>query len=154
MELFWYTGLGDHKANSELGWCRWSSPARPIMWTLLSIFELSRRYLLYVHSYNPIIIVSFFSAFVRYNTKFSANYVFPSGSLVKGLGVARVLESNNPKFNNGDLVWGMTGWEQLNINIDLEIEGEGGGSGESNEAKYGVGVESSSAEFGGPGLAA
>ncbi|KAK1379414.1 Double bond reductase [Heracleum sosnowskyi] len=31
---------------------------------------------------------------------------------ITGLGVARVLDSKNQKFKKGDLVWGMTGWEE------------------------------------------
>ena len=37
-----------------------------------------------------------------------------------GLGVARVLESNNPKFNKGDLLWGLTRWEEYSVIADPE----------------------------------
>lgn len=29
--------------------------------------------------------------------------------------MAKVLESGDPKFQKGDLVWGMTGWEEYSI---------------------------------------
>ncbi|KAI5320873.1 PREDICTED: 2-alkenal reductase [Prunus dulcis] len=46
-----------------------------------------------------------------------ASYVdsFNAGSPITGYGVAKVLESANPKFKQGDLVWGMTGWEEYSI---------------------------------------
>lgn len=31
---------------------------------------------------------------------------------ITGLGVARVLESGHPNFEKGDLVWGITRWEE------------------------------------------
>ncbi|XP_040369292.1 2-alkenal reductase (NADP(+)-dependent)-like [Rosa chinensis] len=34
---------------------------------------------------------------------------------VIGLGVAKVLESGDPKFKPGDLVWGHTGWEEYSV---------------------------------------
>ncbi|MQM03558.1 hypothetical protein Taro_036341 [Colocasia esculenta] len=37
------------------------------------------------------------------------------GSVITGLGVARVVDSTNPKFVKGDLVWGMTGWEEYSL---------------------------------------
>ncbi|XP_030445254.2 2-alkenal reductase (NADP(+)-dependent)-like isoform X1 [Syzygium oleosum] len=37
------------------------------------------------------------------------------GSPVPGYGVARVLESGHPNFKKGDLVWGMTGWEEYSL---------------------------------------
>ena len=37
-----------------------------------------------------------------------------------GLGVARVLESNNPKFSKGDLLWGLTRWEEYSVIADPE----------------------------------
>ncbi|KAI6699046.1 hypothetical protein NL676_019165 [Syzygium grande] len=37
---------------------------------------------------------------------------FQPGSPITGLGVARVLESGHPNFEKGDLVWGITGWEE------------------------------------------
>uniref|UniRef100_G1FCG0 2-alkenal reductase [NAD(P)(+)] n=1 Tax=Rubus idaeus TaxID=32247 RepID=G1FCG0_RUBID len=40
---------------------------------------------------------------------------FKPGSPIIGYGVARVLESGNPKFNPGDLVWGFTGWEEYSV---------------------------------------
>ncbi|KAK3444371.1 hypothetical protein EUGRSUZ_A00388 [Eucalyptus grandis] len=40
---------------------------------------------------------------------------FQPGSPVTGLGVARVLESGHPNFKKGDLVWGLTGWEEYSL---------------------------------------
>ncbi|KAL3752823.1 hypothetical protein ACJRO7_000252 [Eucalyptus globulus] len=37
------------------------------------------------------------------------------GSPVPGYGVARVLESGHPNFKKGDLVWGMTRWEEYSL---------------------------------------
>ncbi len=34
---------------------------------------------------------------------------------VTGYGVAKVLESGDPKFKPGDLVWGPTGWEEYSV---------------------------------------
>ena len=38
---------------------------------------------------------------------------------VTGFGVAKVLDSGNPNFKKGDLVWGTTGWEEYSLIIDL-----------------------------------
>ncbi|KAK2973765.1 hypothetical protein RJ640_002269 [Escallonia rubra] len=40
---------------------------------------------------------------------------FTPGSPIAGLGVAKVLDSGDPSFNIGDLVWGLTGWEEYNL---------------------------------------
>ncbi|KAI4356163.1 hypothetical protein L6164_000206 [Bauhinia variegata] len=37
------------------------------------------------------------------------------GSPLNGYGVAKVLESGNPDFKKGDLVWGITGWEEYSL---------------------------------------
>jgi NADPH-dependent curcumin reductase CurA len=34
---------------------------------------------------------------------------------VFGYGVSKVLDSGNPEFKAGDLVWGMTGWEDYSL---------------------------------------
>ncbi|KDO46217.1 hypothetical protein CISIN_1g024337mg [Citrus sinensis] len=34
---------------------------------------------------------------------------------ISGYGVAKVLDSENPEFSKGDLVWGMTGWEEYSL---------------------------------------
>ncbi|OIT02001.1 PREDICTED: 2-alkenal reductase (NADP(+)-dependent) [Nicotiana attenuata] len=49
--------------------------------------------------------------------KMEGSYVesFTPGSPITGYGVAKVLESGDPKFQKGDLVWGMTGWEEYSI---------------------------------------
>ena len=37
-----------------------------------------------------------------------------------GFGVAKVLDSGNPNFKKGDLVWGTTGWEEYSLITDLQ----------------------------------
>ncbi|KAL9260023.1 2-alkenal reductase (NADP(+)-dependent)-like protein [Drosera capensis] len=46
-----------------------------------------------------------------------ASYVgaFQPGSPIEGYGVGRVVDSGNPKFKKGDLVWGLTGWEEYSL---------------------------------------
>ena len=39
---------------------------------------------------------------------------------VSGYGVAKVLESGDPKFKQGDLVWGQTGWEEYSVITSTE----------------------------------
>lgn len=34
---------------------------------------------------------------------------------IYGYGVAKVVDSGNPKFKKGDLVWGLTGWEEYSL---------------------------------------
>lgn len=34
---------------------------------------------------------------------------------IVGYGVAKVLDSGHPNFNKGDLVWGLTGWEEYTL---------------------------------------
>lgn len=40
---------------------------------------------------------------------------FTPGSPITGYGVAKVLESSNPKFKKGDYIWGTTGWEEYSL---------------------------------------
>jgi len=40
---------------------------------------------------------------------------FKPGSPINGYGVAKILDSRNPNFKEGDLVWGRTGWEEYSI---------------------------------------
>ncbi|GAY69186.1 hypothetical protein CUMW_270050 [Citrus unshiu] len=40
---------------------------------------------------------------------------FEPGLPISGNGVAKVLDSENPEFKKGDLVWGMTGWEEYSL---------------------------------------
>ncbi|VFQ88286.1 unnamed protein product [Cuscuta campestris] len=40
---------------------------------------------------------------------------FKPGSPIEGLGVARIVESGSPGFKKGDLVWGITGWEEYSV---------------------------------------
>ncbi|CAB4319281.1 unnamed protein product [Prunus armeniaca] len=40
---------------------------------------------------------------------------FNPGSPISGYGVSKVLESGDPKFKEGDLVWGITGWEEYSL---------------------------------------
>lgn len=32
-----------------------------------------------------------------------------------GYGVSKIVDSSNPDFEKGDLVWGMTGWEEYSL---------------------------------------
>ncbi|KAK2977177.1 hypothetical protein RJ640_000428 [Escallonia rubra] len=51
--------------------------------------------------------------------KLQGSYVesFTRGSPIVGFGVAKVLHSGDPNFKEGDLVWGMTGWEEYSLII-------------------------------------
>lgn len=40
---------------------------------------------------------------------------FHPGSVIKGYGVAKVIESTHPNFKEGELVWGITGWEEFSV---------------------------------------
>ncbi|CAO2838293.1 unnamed protein product [Amaranthus hypochondriacus] len=40
---------------------------------------------------------------------------FKPGSPIMGFGVSKVLDSRHPNFKAGDLVWGMTGWEEYSL---------------------------------------
>ncbi|OEL30497.1 2-alkenal reductase (NADP(+)-dependent) [Dichanthelium oligosanthes] len=40
---------------------------------------------------------------------------FVPGAAITGYGVARVLDSSDPRFSPGDLVWGITGWEDYSV---------------------------------------
>lgn len=42
-------------------------------------------------------------------------FFFPFEQPIIGLGVAKVLDSGNPEYEEGDLVWGMTGWEEYSL---------------------------------------
>nr|XP_023878555.1 2-alkenal reductase (NADP(+)-dependent)-like isoform X2 [Quercus suber] len=45
---------------------------------------------------------------------------FEPGSALTGFGVAKVLDSRNPDFKKGDLVWGITGWEEYSLITDFQ----------------------------------
>ncbi|XP_058184272.1 2-alkenal reductase (NADP(+)-dependent)-like [Rhododendron vialii] len=45
---------------------------------------------------------------------------FTPGSPIIGYGVARVIDSGHPNFKKGDLVWGMTGWEEYSLITEPE----------------------------------
>ncbi|GAB4858938.1 hypothetical protein Ancab_010410 [Ancistrocladus abbreviatus] len=45
---------------------------------------------------------------------------FTPGSVMFGYGVARVVDSTHPSFNKGDLVWGITSWEEYTLNTQPE----------------------------------
>ncbi|XP_031120866.1 2-alkenal reductase (NADP(+)-dependent)-like [Ipomoea triloba] len=47
---------------------------------------------------------------------------FTPGSPIVGYGVAKVVDSDNPNFKKGDLVWGMTGWEEYTIITDTQAK--------------------------------
>ncbi|WVZ71836.1 hypothetical protein U9M48_020371 [Paspalum notatum var. saurae] len=40
---------------------------------------------------------------------------FVPGEVLTGYGVARVVDSSDPRFKAGDLVWGITGWEDYSV---------------------------------------
>ncbi|EES02675.1 hypothetical protein BDA96_03G114700 [Sorghum bicolor] len=40
---------------------------------------------------------------------------FVPGDAITGYGVSRVLDSSDPRFAPGDLVWGITGWEDYSV---------------------------------------
>ncbi|KAJ6812036.1 2-alkenal reductase (NADP(+)-dependent)-like [Iris pallida] len=40
---------------------------------------------------------------------------FTPGSVITGYGVAKVIDSGHPDFQAGDLVWGITGWEEYSL---------------------------------------
>ncbi|MCD7447511.1 hypothetical protein HAX54_031006 [Datura stramonium] len=50
-------------------------------------------------------------------SKLEGSYVasFTPASPITGYGVAKVLESGDSNFQKGDLVWGITGWEEYSI---------------------------------------
>ncbi|KAG6471920.1 2-alkenal reductase (NADP(+)-dependent)-like [Zingiber officinale] len=46
-------------------------------------------------------------------TSYRASY--EPGSVIVGYGVSKVIDSGNPDFKVGDLVWGITGWEEYTV---------------------------------------
>lgn len=40
-----------------------------------------------------------------------------------GLGVAKVLDSGDEKFKKGDLIWGLTGWEEYSLITNAHAHG-------------------------------
>ncbi|PSS35908.1 2-alkenal reductase [Actinidia chinensis var. chinensis] len=50
-------------------------------------------------------------------TKLEGSYVesFVPGSPISGFGASRVLDSGHPNFKKGDLIWGITGWEEYSL---------------------------------------
>ncbi|XP_042030091.1 2-alkenal reductase (NADP(+)-dependent)-like [Salvia splendens] len=49
--------------------------------------------------------------------KMECSYIdsFTPGEVIEGYGVAKVVDSSNQKFKKGDLICGMTGWEEYSI---------------------------------------
>lgn len=45
----------------------------------------------------------------------SYTVAFTPGSVITGYGVGRVVDSGHPNFQAGDLVWGITGWEEYSL---------------------------------------
>ncbi|XP_050259468.1 2-alkenal reductase (NADP(+)-dependent)-like isoform X2 [Quercus robur] len=45
---------------------------------------------------------------------------FTPSSPLTGFGVAKVLDSRHPNFKKGDLIWGITGWEEYSVITELE----------------------------------
>lgn len=35
--------------------------------------------------------------------------------VIRGYGVSRVIDSDHPDYKNGDLVWGITNWEEYTL---------------------------------------
>ncbi|KAL0382010.1 UNVERIFIED_CONTAM: 2-alkenal reductase (NADP(+)-dependent) [Sesamum calycinum] len=56
-------------------------------------------------------------------SKMEGSYVesFTPGSPIAGYGVARVIDSSHPDIKKGDLVWGITGWEEYSLIRDPVI---------------------------------
>nr|AEL78826.1 ketone/zingerone synthase 2 [Rubus idaeus] len=52
----------------------------------------------------------------------SSFLTFTPGSPITGYGVAKVLESADARFKQGDLVWGFTGWEEYTVINATHIE--------------------------------
>ncbi|TYH26657.1 hypothetical protein ES288_A02G006200v1 [Gossypium darwinii] len=40
---------------------------------------------------------------------------YTPGTPITGFGVSKVIDSRNPEFKEGDLVWGITGWEEYSL---------------------------------------
>nr|KJB27737.1 hypothetical protein B456_005G006800 [Gossypium raimondii] len=40
---------------------------------------------------------------------------YTPGAVITGFGVGKVIDSTNPEFKEGDLVWGITGWEEYSL---------------------------------------
>ncbi|XP_019155537.1 PREDICTED: 2-alkenal reductase (NADP(+)-dependent)-like [Ipomoea nil] len=45
---------------------------------------------------------------------------FTPASVIIGLGVSKVVKSENPEFKEGDYVWGLTGWEEYSMILNLD----------------------------------
>ncbi|THU44003.1 hypothetical protein C4D60_Mb02t02790 [Musa balbisiana] len=45
---------------------------------------------------------------------------FQPGSVIEGFGVAKVVDSTNPKFSVGDYIVGLTGWEEHSVIVRTE----------------------------------
>ncbi|CAL9203032.1 2-alkenal reductase (NADP(+)-dependent)-like [Musa acuminata AAA Group] len=45
---------------------------------------------------------------------------FQPGSVIEGFGVAKVVDSTNPKFSVGDYIVGLTGWEEYSVIVRTE----------------------------------
>ncbi|KAJ9701782.1 hypothetical protein PVL29_006942 [Vitis rotundifolia] len=55
--------------------------------------------------------------YMRLRMSYDANYFEPfrPGSVMTGNGVAKVMDSGHPSFSKGDLVWGITRWEEYTL---------------------------------------
>ncbi|KAK6914443.1 Oxidoreductase, N-terminal domain, partial [Dillenia turbinata] len=40
---------------------------------------------------------------------------YPPSSVIVGFGVSKVVDSNQAEFKKGDLIWGLTGWEEYSL---------------------------------------
>ncbi|KAJ0972979.1 hypothetical protein J5N97_020938 [Dioscorea zingiberensis] len=46
---------------------------------------------------------------------------FIPGSVITGFGVSKVVDSGHPDYSAGDLVWGLTGWEEYSLLTNPEV---------------------------------
>ncbi|XP_077225603.1 2-alkenal reductase (NADP(+)-dependent)-like [Tasmannia lanceolata] len=46
---------------------------------------------------------------------------FTPGSPILGYGVSKVIDSGHPDFKEGDLVWGVTGWEEFSLISETDM---------------------------------
>ncbi|KAL1806244.1 hypothetical protein DCAR_0832021 [Daucus carota subsp. sativus] len=58
-------------------------------------------------------------------SKYEGRYVesFTPDQPIVGLGVAKVLDSGDEKFKKGDLIWGLTGWEEYSLITNAHAHG-------------------------------
>ncbi|GAB4825690.1 hypothetical protein Ancab_008585 [Ancistrocladus abbreviatus] len=57
------------------------------------------------------------------STRPSFSESYKLGLPIRGFGVAEVVDSGHPEFKKGDLVWGMTSWEEYTLIMSMPREG-------------------------------